>query len=240
MGMPITIEVIDASVTEALFNDVFDYFTYVDETFSPFKETSEISKINKGEVLPEGYSDDMRTILRLCEETTQQTQGYFNIITPSGLRNPSGVVKGWAINNAARIIADRGYDNFYVEAGGDIEVSRKEGLLPWRVGIRNPFNLQENVAILGLLKGGVATSGTYIRGQHIYDPFQPNNELHEIVSLTVIGPNIYDADRFATAAFAMQHDGIMFIEKLEGFEGYSIDAQGIATKTSGFNSYVIT
>jgi thiamine biosynthesis lipoprotein len=59
----------------------------------------------------------------------------------------------------------------------------------------------------------------------------------EIVSLTVIGPNIYEADRFATAAFAMGEKGILFIEDLAGFEGYMINHEGLATFTSGFKEY---
>jgi thiamine biosynthesis lipoprotein len=55
----------------------------------------------------------------------------------------------------------------------------------------------------------------------------------------VIGPNVYDADRFATAAFAMGRNGIEFIEKLAGFEGYLIDQERQATYTSGFERLVI-
>jgi len=63
--------------------------------------------------------------------------------------------------------------------------------------------------------------------------------LLDIASITIIGPNVYDADRFATAAFAMGKRGIQFIEKLAGFEGYMIDMRGIATYTSGFERYVL-
>src|SRR5258706_490587 len=126
-----------------------------------------------------------------------------------------------------------------VDAGGDIQVFGKnnEGR-DWRVGIRNPFNMDEIVKVLAVSDCGVATSGTYVRGQHIYNPKDSEETIPEIVSLTVIGPNIYDADRFATAAFAMGRDGIIFIERLEGFEGYMIDKNGLATLTSGFEGYV--
>ncbi len=110
---------------------------------------------------------------------------------------------------------------------------------PWRIGIRNPFNRTENVKVLALAEGGIATSGTAIRGQHIYNPHQPDSAIQDILSITVIGPNIYDADRFATAAFAMGKKGIQFIEKLAGFEGYMIDDQARATLTSGFERYVV-
>lgn len=241
MGMPVTIEIVDSSAPQSVFDEVFAYFMYVDETFSLFKITSEITAINQGRLSPGQYSKDMQEVFRLCNETKKDTNGYFDIKTPRGTYDPSGVVKGWSIAHAASMLADKGYDNFYVEAGGDIQVCRNDiSLPPWKVGIRNPFNIHENVAVLGLWHEAIATSGTYIRGQHIYNPFSPGDELQDIVSLTVVGKNIYDADRFATAGFVMQHDGIGFIEQLDGFEGYSIDARGIATKTSGFDQYITT
>jgi thiamine biosynthesis lipoprotein len=59
-----------------------------------------------------------------------------------------------------------------------------------------------------------------------------------MVSLTVIGPNVYEADRFATAAFAMGQDGLSFLENLEGFEGYAVTKDKQGWCTSGFNSYL--
>ena len=53
----------------------------------------------------------------------------------------------------------------------------------------------------------------------------------------MIGPNIYEADRFATAAFAMGARGIHFIEKFLDLEAYMINQKGIATMTSGFEKY---
>lgn len=93
--------------------------------------------------------------------------------------------------------------------------------------------------VLALTQQGIATSGTAARGQHIYDPYHRSRPLTDIASITVIGPNIYEADRFATAAFAMGRKGIQFIERLTGFEGYMIDADGCATFTSGFERYVL-
>ena len=58
--------------------------------------------------------------------------------------------------------------------------------------------------------------------------------------MTIIGPNVYEADRFSTPAFAMGRNGIKFIEKQKGLEGYMIANDGVATYTSGFNKYVQT
>jgi len=238
MGMPITVELVDPSGTQADIENVFAYFRTVDATFSTYKEHSEISKINRGELCEEEYSDNMKTILALSEQTKQKTQGYFDI-RHNGIIDPSGIVKGWAILQAAHMLKEAGCTNFYIDAGGDIQVSGTKGGNPWRIGIRNPFNRKENVKILAITDKGIATSGTAIRGQHIYDPHYPHMPLQDIVSLTVIGPNVYEADRFATAAFAMGKRGIYFIEHLPGFEGYMIDAAAQATFTTGFERYVL-
>jgi thiamine biosynthesis lipoprotein len=246
MGMPVIAEIADGSqpadsqspVSKNALEKVFAYFEYVDEKFSTYKETSEISRINRGELAEFDRSDDMKTIFALSEETKKLTNGYFDIKRPDGKYDPSGIVKGWAILNAAKILQDAGFENFYVDAGGDIDARGKntEGR-SWSVGIKNPFNEQEVVKVVYLLNCGIATSGTYIRGQHIYDPKNPGEQITEIVSLTVVGPNVYEADRFATAAFAMGKSGIEFIEGLAGFEGYIIDNKGTATMTSGFPKY---
>lgn len=241
MGMPITVEIVDSTVTENIMTSVFDYFTSIDEQFSVYKDTSEITKINKGLIRIDEASEDMKTVFALCEETKQATTGYFDIRARDGRLDPSGLVKGWSIYHAAELLKKQGMHDFYVEAGGDIQVHGKNehGTL-WHVGIRNPFEQTQIVKVVYLDHAGIATSGTYLRGQHIYDPFDMNRLITDIVSLTVIGPNVYEADRFATAAFAMGKEGILFIEQLPGFEGYIIDKDGIATMTSGFEAYTNT
>jgi len=239
MGMPITVEVIDASATESDLDDVFSYFEYVDEKFSTYKQDSEISHINRRELLLEESSPDMRTIFRLSEQTRLETNGYFNV-QHNGSYDPSGIVKGWSIYNAAQILRQKEFKNYYVEAGGDIQMlgTNDQGEA-WRVGIRNPFNVEEIVKVLSVTDRGVATSGTYIRGQHIYNPLDEDQLITDVLSLTVIGPDIYEADRFATAAFAMGRNGINFIESLEDFEGYMIDNNKRATFTTGFEKWVL-
>jgi thiamine biosynthesis lipoprotein len=243
MDMPITVEIVEPSASNSsTITKVFDYFEYIDRKFSVFRADSEISRINRHELAEPAWSADMKTIFSLAQETKEQTDGFFNIVNRQGICDPSGIVKGWAIYEAAKLIDQAGYRNYYVDAGGDIQVhgQNMEGGI-WTVGIQNPFKPTEIVKVIGLNQNeGVATSGTYIRGQHIYNPKRREDQITEIVSLTVIGPNVYEADRFATAAFAMGRPGIDWLEKLSGFEGYIIDKEGIATMTSGFERYVIT
>ncbi len=236
MGMPITLEVAGASQDDL--DAIFAYFESVDETFSTYKATSEVSRFNRGELRPDEYSEDLRTILALGEQTRAETGGYFDMWR-DGRCDPSGIVKGWAIRKAAAMLEARGFRDFYVDAGGDAQLAGLKDGRPWRVGIRNPFNRDENVKVLSLTNCGVATSGTAVRGQHVYDPHAPDRPLLEVVSITLIGPDVYEADRFATAAFAMGRRGIQFVAGLPGFEGYLIDAQARATYTPGFERYVL-
>ena len=241
MGMPITVDVGESSTAAELVEKVFAHFVAVDEIFSTYKEESEISRINRGLVTLEEYSADMREIFRLAEQTKHETFGYFDILTPQGIYDPSGIVKGWAILRAAKILEEGGCENFYVDAGGDIQTGgvNNEGK-PWRVGIKNPFNVSEIIKVLALSGEGVATSGTYLRGAHIYNPHEKKPAENGIVSLTVVAENVYEADRFATAAFAMGEKGIHFIEGLAGCEGYAVGTNGVATHTRGFNKFVST
>ncbi len=238
MGMPIIVEVVDSHVTAADMKMVFDYFRAVDKRFSTYKKKSEISQINNGSLKKEDASDDMKEIFELAEKTKQETQGYFDIFH-KGTCDPSGLVKGWAIAGAAQLLQEKGFQNFSINVGGDMHVSGKNRHgQNWRIGIQHPEKINAIVKVITGTNMGVATSGTYIRGQHIYNPKRSGELITDVVSLTVIGPNIFDADRFATAAFAMGRDGIHFIEQLKNFEGYMIDKQGIATYTSGFERYV--
>lgn len=234
--MPASVEILDGRAYEGI-EAVFSLFADVDERFSPYKPESEVSRMNDGDTEP---STQMREVLALADATRQETEGYFDIVRPDGSIDPSGIVKGWAIRKAARLLDEKGHTDFCIELGGDIAVSgtNADGE-PWSIGIRNPFQHEEIVRVLRLTDAGVATSGSAARGDHIYDPHTPGKLVRDVASITVIGPDILEADRFATAAFAMGKRGIHLIERRPGLEAYQIDADGIATMTSGFAALAV-
>ncbi len=243
-GMPITIHITDLGDdfsfrnAEAVIERVFRYFEAVDAKFSPYQPVSEISLINQGLLSIEEASLEMRTVIDLAEAMRLETGGYFNIYQ-NGIYDPSGLVKGWAVSNAGVMIQEAGYGNFYVEAGGDFQAVGKNPYgQDWRVGIRNPFAIGEIVKVLRISNRGVATSGIYIRGNHIYNPVEGGPINDEILSITVMGPDVYEADCYATSALAMGKNGISFIESLDGFEGYMIDKDQVATFTTGFKRFI--
>jgi thiamine biosynthesis lipoprotein len=238
MGMPITVDV--PAGTAAVIEAAFARFGAIEARFSPFRPESEVVRFNALDLAPEGPSEALREVLALAERTRRETDGYFDIARPDGFLDPSGIVKGWAIREVARLIEGLGFADYLVDAGGDIQCrGRAADGEAWRIGIRNPFDAMEIVKIVAPRDRGIATSGTSARGQHIYDPHEPDRELRDVVSLTVIGPDVLEADRFATAAFAMGQDGIGFIEARPGLEGYLIGADRVAVQTSGFREFVV-
>jgi thiamine biosynthesis lipoprotein len=237
MGMPVIIEIVDSSATDEDIQEVFAYFNYIDKKFSTYKKDSEISQINNGAISKADYSNEMQKILSLCEETKAATNGYFDI-NLNGILDPSGLVKGYAIWQGSKILEKKSYKNFYVEIAGDIQAVGKNAKgESWKVGIQNPFNPKEIIKIVRISNKGIATSGNYQRGEHIINP-KTKIAAAEIASISVIGPNVYEADRFATAAFAMGEKGINFIETLKGFAGYMVKNNQMAIMTSGFEKYL--
>jgi FAD:protein FMN transferase len=239
MGMPISVEIADENVKKKDIDEIFSFFSYVDSKFSMYKKNSEISMINAGKIEKDSYSPDMKEVFKLCDETKIMTNGFFDIYH-NGKNDPTGLTKGWAIHKASKKMKDKGYKNFIIDAGGDIEVSglNKDGK-NWIIGLRNPFDRNNNIKIVGLTNKGIATSGTSIRGNHIYNPFIENEFQSNVISITIIAPNILEADRFATAAFAMGKEGIKFISLQPNLDAFMIDLKMNATYTSGFEKYVI-
>lgn len=237
MGMPITIDIPQAPNATA-FGAVFDHFSAIDRRFSPFRAESELRLYDGGDIATSALSAEMAEVLDLAATTTRETYGAFDIRRPDGRIDPSGIVKGWAIRGAAQLLSSMGFARFCIEAGGDIQTAGEGPEGPWRVGIRNPFAPKEVIKVLSLAGGAVATSGNYIRGEHIYDPHSPaERRPGGPVSLSVVADDIYEADRFATAAYAMGDEGIYLIEETPGLEGYAVGPDGTAMLTSGFRSY---
>ena len=237
MGMPVAISIADEHAKSEDIKKVFDYLCHINKVFSPYETTSELSKINRGELSKEKYSKEMKQILLLADKTKRETNGFFDITKYDHTIDTSGIVKGYAIHESANLLKNNGYKNFYIEIAGDIEIVGLHRSKKWKIGIENPFNRKEIIKVVYLTNKGIATSGTYIRGQHIYNPLK-RISVDEIVSVTIIADNVYEADRFATAVFAMGEKGINFVEEQIGLEGYMVLKNKTAIMTSKFEQYM--
>jgi len=163
------------------------------------------------------------------------TDGYFSAWI-GGRLELSGIVKCWAIDRGCSILEQSGHVNYFIDAGGDVQACgrREDGSL-WRVGIRHPVRRDKVVRVVLASGLAVATSGTYEKWDHIFDPHTGRAADH-LLSLTVVGPDIVPADVYATACFAMGRRGLEFIERTTGYEAYAIDRDLVGSWTAGFDA----
>ena len=241
MGTAISFDVRDRAVPESALDEAFEYLRDVDRRFSTYKPDSEVSRLSRGEIDEEAASPDLRTVLELCEQIRETSQGYFDIRAHrwDGGLDPSGLVKGWALENAGRILEAAGGRNYCINGGGDIVVRGEAGpATPWRIGIRHPLEALKLATVVTVRDGAVATSGAYERGDHVRDPFT-GKAPHGVLSITIVGPSLTFADAYATAAFAMGPTGLAWVASLAGYVGCAITADpdgsnGRLTWTPGF------
>jgi thiamine biosynthesis lipoprotein len=234
MGMPITVDVRD-ECTDASLDELFDWFREVDERFSTYKPTSEISRINRDELAVRDCHPDVRWVLARCDELREETGGYFDARYESLLSvDPSGLVKGWSVDRGGELLERHGIHNYSINAGGDIRT--RGAALPddrWRTGIQHPLHHDRIAAIVESGDLALATSGTYVRGEHILDP-HTGRPPAGLLSVTITGDDLGTVDAYATATFAMGEAGPAWLASLRGCEGLCILPDETSLMTPGF------
>jgi thiamine biosynthesis lipoprotein len=236
MGLPIVLDERDA-LDEDTIEAVWDELRRADALFSTYKDDSEISRLNRGELALENAHPDVREVLARCEELHVITDGYFDAgrVLESGV-DPSGLVKGWAVDRAGDLLDQAGARNYSLNAGGDIRL--RGAPLPeprWRVGIQHPRVRDKIAAVVEGNDVAVATSGAYARGEHVVDP-HTGRPPAGVLSVTIVGPELATADAYATAAFAMGEAGPEWTATLGLYEAMTILADDRVLLTPGFPS----
>ena len=210
---------------------------WVDATFSPYRDDSDVSRFGRGELPLAACAPELAEVLEACAVISARSGGYFST-APGGRFDPSGYVKGWAVERAAAMLTDAGSGAHSVNGGGDVQcVGERADGQPWRIGIADPHRAGALALIVTGRDFAVATSGVAERGPHIIDPHtaQPATGL---ASVTVAGPGLAVADAYATAAFAMGDAARDWVEDLDGYQAFGITETGAAWLTSGFGAYL--
>ncbi len=239
MGMAVSIDVRVAAPgppgLEAAVAEVGAWLDWVDGVFSTYKDDSDVSRISRGELAVEDATPEVAEVLALGEQFRVCTDGYFDV-RACGALDPSGVVKGWAVERASAILLEAGFADHAVNAGGDIRMRGRPG--PgrlWRVGIAHPHVQGGLAGIAEVGDGAVATSGTAERGPHVVDPHTGQAAL-ELASVTVVGPELVAADAYATAALAMGWRARAWLSGLPAHEALVVGADASTWRTAGFPS----
>ena len=227
----------DPEAVRAALEEAIAHLHGVDEVFSPYREDSQISRLARGEASVEDCDPEVAEVLALGAEAEQLSDGWFSTRF-EGRVDPTGIVKGWAVERAARRLAAAGASGVSVNGGGDVQMyGMPEPHRPWRVGVSDPLRpggLAAVVSAAGVEELAVATSGTAERGAHIVDPRTGRSAVTDLVAVTVVGPSLTWADAWATAAFAMgSRAGLRWLESLPEVEALLITAGDEVRCTGG-------
>lgn len=220
-----------AAVAEAL-----TWLHRVDERYSPYRPESLVTMIGDGGLDPLDADDELRDILERCASLHVATDGWFDT-TVNGRFDPSALVKGWATQRAADLLVEHGLTDFSLAVGGDVVTrGRPAAGARWRIGVQHPFDRDALATSFSAGDLAVATSGAYERGGHIRDP-HTGAPATALVSVTVCGPDLGDADAYSTAAFAMGSAGpgwLLALARRADYEAYCVTADGRVLTTPGF------
>jgi thiamine biosynthesis lipoprotein len=207
-----------------------------DQVFSTYRTDSVISRLARGELRLKDCPPEVAEVLELGERARQESGGAFDIRRPgpdgAAVLDPSGVVKGWAVERAARFLDALPGTDFCLSAGGDMvcRVKRPDAA-PWRIGIEDPRDPSRVLAVAPLRNEAMATSGSAHRGDHVVDA-RTGRPPAQLASVTVIGPGLIWADIDATAGFALDAAAVRWLDGRTGRRGLVVWSSG-ATELFG-------
>jgi thiamine biosynthesis lipoprotein len=243
MGLPISVHLRGPDLRSAHVEQhvaaVFAELRHADRVFSTYRDGSDLSRWERGELTLRAADPTVADVLALCEQARHRTQGWFD---PRGLPDPrdgslrydpSGLVKGWAVERAARHLGDLDGYGWCLNAGGDVLVHTPDGQDPWRTGIEDPADPARLLRVVTVANGAVATSGSTHRGTHIIDPYT-REPATAVRAVTVVGPSLLWADVYATAAAARGPDAVSWLDRTDRYEALVVDPVGRIRTTAGW------
>ena len=235
MGTVFTIDIREPGEWAGAIAEVVDWLHRVDAVFSTYRPDSDISRIRRGELRVADADPEVGRVLELCAQVQQVTGGAFTAM-PGGRLDPTGLVKGWAIERAGELLRGHGAANHAINGGGDLQLAGEAAPgRPWVVGISDPHDPSRIVRTVTGRDFAVATSGIAERGQHILDPFT-GRPAAALASATVTGPSLTFADAYATAAFVLGREALRWARELAGYAVLLIDGAGAVTAGPGWEA----
>lgn len=233
MGMPVSLALRGRHVDDA---DALDAWAEamatlrdVDRVFSTYREASYVSRLARGEITVADCPPEVAQVLRLGEQAQLDSGGAFDVrreVDGRVVLDPSGVVKGWAAERAARPLRHLADTDVCLSVGGDVVCHVAGPASPaWRIGVEDPHDPTRVVAVVPVRTGAVATSGLVHRGAHIVDA-RTGVVPTGVASVTVVGRDLTQADLDATAAFAQGPDALTWLRTRPGRTGVVVWADG--------------
>ncbi|MDH2413832.1 FAD:protein FMN transferase [Nocardioides sp. CER19] len=229
MGMPVSLALRGRHAgdleSESAWAEAMATLRDVDRVFSTYRADSFVSRLDRGLLDVVDCPLEVAEVLALGERARLETGGAFDV-RRSGRLDPSGVVKGWAVERAARPLRHLADTDFCLSAGGDLVCHVADRTrAPWRIGIEDPHDPTRVVAVVPMRDGAVATSGLAHRGGHVVDA-RTGEVPRALASVTVVAADLVTADIDATGAFALGADGPAWLARRPGRTGLVVHADG--------------
>ena len=227
---------VDAQDTAASVARAFDELREADRVFSTYREDSEISRVRRGDITLEDAHPLVTEVAAACLAAEQRSGGRFSA-TWRGWFDPTGYVKGWAVERAARmyllpLLTAPGATAIGINAGGDMRVGTAPGSdWAWHIGIADPHQAGEILAIMDVVDGAVATSGTAERGAHIVDP-RSGEPAIGVRSATVVADSLAEADVWSTVAI-VAGDDLSWVSAANSRSGLTVSDTGRIRRWTG-------
>jgi thiamine biosynthesis lipoprotein len=204
-----------------------------DDVFSTWKVDSPMSRLRRGEVPLDQVPAEVAGVLDSCRAARVLTDGWFDPWALPGGVDPTGYVKGWAAERALDALRMPEVAAAVVNAAGDIaSFGGPAPGAPFRFAVVDPHHTTRYACVVEHT-GAVATSGTYERGQHLFDP-RSRRAMAAVASATVTGPELGLADALATALAVGGQDMLARLDSIDGFEALVIGHDGTRRWTCGF------
>lgn len=155
--------------------------------------------------------------------------------------NLGGIAKGYIVDKCIDMLINEGVQNAMVNAGGDSRILGDRNGRPWKIGIQDPRNKSIILRSINVENSAISTSGDYerffekdgIRYHHIINP-STGTSSERMRSVTIIGESATMTDALSTAIFVLgDHQGMILIESLSGFEAVLINGEGQLKTTGG-------
>nr|WP_256207088.1 FAD:protein FMN transferase [Oenococcus oeni] len=231
MNIPFTGQIVvkeDDEVTREVIlgraKKIHEWLVLVDHIFSPFRTNSELTLYNHRKIEMTGTNLLFQEVFALSIWAKEMTQGLFsaNFV---GKYNPTGAVKGWAIEKAERIqlaplLSDPNFVAVNLNGGGDMQFSSSDKHnWQWEIGIVNPFDNKKVISCFRMKNGAIAASGTSQRGEHLFNSSTgraiPEKNFN-VISSSVIGSELTYSDIWATAIATTTINDHSWLKRLSG------------------------
>jgi thiamine biosynthesis lipoprotein len=236
MGTVVSFDVRNGALTETAVTTAISAacarLHQIDDVFSTWKADSPVSRLRRGDIALGDAPAEVGDVLRLCRLARAISNGYFDPWAMPGGVDPTGLVKGWAAEQALATLRASGASAAMVNAGGDIAVYGRGEEGAWRIGVTEPGRADRLLCVVEV-ESAIATSGAYERGPHIVDPMT-GAPATRFASATVVGPSLAIADALATALVAGGGEVLKAVSAMPTYAACVLTNEGVLRATAGF------